>query len=102
MTTIKDMATSLGQYLRNHRINRNDRQIDFAARIGVGLSTYRAMEAGDPRVSLEAWLKVASLLGRDGELLSVFEPRDGGLIEALLNQEKIAPSVRQRVRKARG
>lgn len=52
MTTIEQSASRLGQHLRAYRLQRNDRQVDLAARLWVGLSTYRAMEAGDARVSL--------------------------------------------------
>ncbi|MFA7239428.1 MAG: helix-turn-helix transcriptional regulator [Sulfuricellaceae bacterium] len=99
MTTIKQLAATLGGHLRNYRTSRNDRQVDFAARIGVGVSTYRAMEAGDARVSLEAWLKAAQLMGRGDEFVGVFEPR-GSLIDSLLKEAEVGATVRKRVRKA--
>lgn len=98
MTTIKQLAATLGEHLRNYRISRNDRQVDFAARIGVGVSTYRAMEAGDARVSLEAWLKAAQLMGRGDELVGVFEQR-GSLIDSVLQEAQAGATARKRVRK---
>lgn len=99
MTTIKQLAATLGEHLRNYRTNRNDRQVDFAARIGVGVSTYRAMEAGDARVSLEAWLTAAQLMGRGDEWVKIFEQR-GSLIDSLLREAEVGATKRKRVRKA--
>lgn len=99
MATITLLAATLGAHFKKYRISRNDRQIDFAARIGVGVSTYRAMEVGDSRVSLEAWLKVAQLMGRDAELVGVFAQR-GGLIDAVLKEEEEPAMDRKRVRKS--
>ncbi len=55
----------LGQALRAYRIHCNDRQSDLAARLGVGLSTIKAMESGSPGVSIGCWMHAFTLMRID-------------------------------------
>lgn len=100
MPTISNTATLIGEHLKAYRISRNDRQEDMAARIGVGLSTYRAMEKGDDSVRFSAWLQVVHLMNHETDLIKVFEHRaGGGLLAAVIQQKTESKSLKMRVRK---
>ena len=58
----------LGERLRQARIERNEMQQLFADRLGLSRPTLSRMESGDPRVSVGAWVKALSLLGRLDDL----------------------------------
>ena len=59
----QNVAQRLGLALRSARIKAEQTQDELAARIGVSRWTLAAMEKGDPKVSLAAWIKVSGLLG---------------------------------------
>jgi len=65
----------LGRQLRELRLERNDRQADFAARLGVSIPTLRKLEQGDPTVAIGTWIDAIWLLGRLDQLTTVLEPR---------------------------
>ncbi len=52
----------LGRELARYRYARNERQVDFAAHLGISIPTYRRMERGCSRVPLAYWLRVLSVL----------------------------------------
>lgn len=64
----QDVLTELGQRLRARRLQRNEKQLSMAARIGVSVPTYRKMEQGDPSTALGYWVRAVRLLG-DVEVL---------------------------------
>ncbi|MGD8836624.1 MAG: helix-turn-helix transcriptional regulator [Desulfobacteraceae bacterium] len=66
--------TQLGEQLRKLRLERNDRQSDFAARLGVSIPTLRKLEQGDPTVAIGTWIDAIWLVGRLDELTKVLEP----------------------------
>ncbi len=57
------MLVELGQRLRTRRLQRNEKQLSMAARIGVSAPTYRKMEQGDPSTALGYWVRAIRLLG---------------------------------------
>ena len=65
----------LGRQLRELRLERNDRQSDFAARLGVSVPTLRKLEQGDPTVAIGTWIDAVWLVGRLDKLIKVLEPR---------------------------
>ncbi len=65
----------LGRQLRELRLERNDRQSDFAARLGVSIPTLRKLERGDPTVAIGTWVDAVWLVGRLEQLTKVLEPR---------------------------
>ena len=76
--TEQEILTDLGQRLRARRLQRNEKQLSTAARIGVSAPTYRKMEQGDPSTALGYWVRAMRLLGdpdalRDTLPLSLFE-----------------------------
>jgi transcriptional regulator with XRE-family HTH domain len=66
--------TRLGRQLRELRLERNDRQSDFAARLGVSIPTLRKLEQGDPTVAIGTWIDAVWLVGRLDQLIKVLEP----------------------------
>ena len=76
---------ALGQRLRQSRLVLNDKQKDFAFRIGISEVTLRKMEQGHSGVAIGNWLKALVFLGREFEL-------DGLLKEELL----FTPSTKNR------
>jgi transcriptional regulator with XRE-family HTH domain len=73
-----NLLTELGQRLRTRRLQRNEKQVSMAARIGVSIPTYRKMEQGDPTTPLGYWLRAMRLIGDpevllDGFPLSLFD-----------------------------
>jgi len=65
----KAILTDLGQRLRARRLQRNEKQLSTAARIGVSAPTYRKMEQGDPSTALGYWVRAMRLLGDPDALL---------------------------------
>ncbi len=59
----KDLLILLGQRLRSRRLQRDEKQLSMAARIGVSVPTYRKMEQGDPSAALGYWVRAIRLLG---------------------------------------
>ena len=57
------LAQRLGLALRNARIKAGQTQDKLAARIGISRWTVAAMENGNTKVSLAAWIKASGLLG---------------------------------------
>lgn len=68
MLSTDQKLQSLGTRLRAERLNRNETQIMFAARIGVSPPTLRKMESGDPTVQIGHWVTVLDLLDRTMDL----------------------------------
>lgn len=67
---------ALGRRLREARLDRNETQRDFAARLGISIPTLRKMELGDPTVSIGLWAEALWVLGRQedvDQLLSTTE-----------------------------
>jgi len=67
-----DILAELGQRLRSRRLQRNEKQLSMAARIGVSIPTYRKMEQGDPTTPLGYWLRAMRLIGDPEVLLEGF------------------------------
>jgi transcriptional regulator with XRE-family HTH domain len=65
------MLVELGKRVRDLRLERNERQEDFAARLGVSIPTLRKIEQGDPSVAIGTWLDTIWLLDRLGDLAQV-------------------------------
>lgn len=99
METIEDIVGKLGVHLRAYRIDHKDRQTDFALRIGVSLSTLRAMESGEPGVSISAWMKAWSFLGKTEAVLEAVAPCTPEDLFAEIEAREGVSRPRQRVRK---
>ena len=65
---------NLGQSIRLARRRRRIRQRDLAARAGVSVSTLRAMEAGDPGVSMGTFTMALLALGILSRLDDLADP----------------------------
>jgi transcriptional regulator with XRE-family HTH domain len=87
---------NLGRQLRALRIERNDRQSDFAARLGVSVPTLRKLEHGDASVAIGPWVDAIWLLGRLEELAKILAPRKS-MFDQWESRKK--PRVRERARK---
>ena len=64
----------LGARLRRARLDRDEPQREFAARLGVSIPTLRKMENGEPSVSMGLWTEALELLGRLSELDGLLAP----------------------------
>ncbi|MFH1982503.1 MAG: helix-turn-helix transcriptional regulator [Pseudomonadota bacterium] len=73
---IETVLKSLGLRLRRMRLERNDTQDAFAARIGISVPTLRAMENGDPGVRIGNWIEALRILGRLNDIDTVLEIRE--------------------------
>ncbi len=83
-----DTLKKLGQRLKDARLERNDPQKEFACRIGVSLPTLYKMEQGNPSISIGAWVKALSILGKLEELDRLMRPGES-LFERYEAREKI-------------
>ena len=70
----QQVLIEFGNQLRKLRIERNDRQSDFAARLGVSVPTLRKLEQGDPTVAIGTWVDAIWILGRIEGLKEVLTP----------------------------
>jgi len=73
---IDDILKSLGERLRDSRLQRNETQQMFAARIGVSVPTISKMESGDHRVQFGHWVSALDVLGRVGDLDRLLAPTE--------------------------
>lgn len=69
------MLSHLGNRVRVLRLERDERQEDFAARLGVSVPTLRKIEQGDPAVAIGTWLDAIWLLDRLEDLAPVLEAK---------------------------
>ncbi|GAB6039923.1 hypothetical protein [Endothiovibrio diazotrophicus] len=88
----------LGQLLRQWRLEGRDGEIQevTAARLGVGLTTYRKMEQGDGGVAIRHWIVALEAMGRLEALFAAAE-REQELVRLL-----DTPSSTQEARRHRG
>lgn len=70
-TTLLDM----GMRLRQARITRGDTQLVFAKRLSISVPTLRALEGGDPHVSMGVLSAALWALSRLNDLASVMEEK---------------------------
>ena len=61
---VSNRLIDLGQRLRRIRLDRDESQQRFAARLGTSIPTLRKMENGDPGVSIGLWVDALYLLDR--------------------------------------
>lgn len=90
----------MGEQLRLYRCERKDRQIDMAARLGIGLSTLKAMEAGSPGVAIGHWMKAFSLMGVSKKLMTAVGSWSEKSLVEQFRQQELKPKGVLRVRKS--
>lgn len=71
-----DELSSLGARLKAERLQKNETQKTFAARIGVSVPTLTKMEKGDPSVSVGHWVSALHVLGRDKDIQHLLSPQE--------------------------
>jgi transcriptional regulator with XRE-family HTH domain len=86
----------LGVRLKSLRINRNEHQTVFAARVGISVPTYRKMERGDPTVPIGYWIRALRLLNRLADTEAWLQIRPS-LFEQY--ERAATPPARKRVRR---
>lgn len=92
----------LGQRLRALRVQRNETQAVFSARIGVAVPTLRDMEQGKPSVQIGAWINAIWALGRLSDLDPVLAVQTN-IFDRIAEQQppqRKRPFVKRRPRKA--
>lgn len=92
----------LGQRLRALRVQRNETQAVFSARIGVAVPTLRDMEQGKPTVQIGAWVNAIWALGRLTDLDPLLAVRTN-IFDRIAEQQqpqRKRPFVKRRSRKA--
>ncbi len=65
----------LGERLRNARLDKNESQQKFAARLGISVPTLRKMENGDPTCSIGSWAEALFLLDRQDDIDGLLEKK---------------------------
>jgi transcriptional regulator with XRE-family HTH domain len=91
----KEKLSSLGLRLRECRLDRNEPQERFAARLGVSIPTLRKMENGDPSVNIGLWAETLWLLERMADIDGILK-KEVSLFDLMEAQSK---SGRQRASK---
>lgn len=71
-----DEISALGTRLKTGRLQKNESQKIFAARIGVSIPTLNKMEKGNPSVSIGHWAAALRVLGREKDLGLVLAPKE--------------------------
>ncbi len=94
----QNVVQRMGKALRAARIEARQTQDELAARIGLTRWTVAAMENGDAKVSLAAWIKATALLDFLEGWDSVFKEEQDPFVRYDREQaEKI--KIKSRVRK---
>lgn len=83
---------ALGERLRAERLQRNDTQRMFAARIGASVPTLLRMESGDPNVTLGYWMRALEMLGRESDINQLLPPPE----DLFEKYERVKKPKRQR------
>lgn len=89
----------LGLALKQARLAAKQSHEELAARIGVSRYTVAAMEKGGPGVSMAAWIKASSLLGRLDSWENVLAEEENPFAEFDRNKGAAVQLERARVRK---
>jgi transcriptional regulator with XRE-family HTH domain len=84
---------NLGARLKSARLDRNESQARFAARMGISIPTLRNMEKGDPAVRIGLWVEALWILDHLEDLGSVLKMR-----ESLFDQFDKKKAVKMRRR----
>lgn len=84
----------LGARLRAQRLQRNEPQARFAARLGVSVPTLRRLEQGDASAQIGHWLAALEVLGRLHEAGAWL-----GQPASLFTAAEAPPPLRQRARR---
>ena len=93
----KDTIVLMGQRLRRKRLQRNESQREFAARIGVSNRTLQRMEGGDCTIQLRHWAAALEILDRTEDLNQLLIEEED--LFAKYDAEKY---IRQRASKIKG
>ncbi len=93
------VLSSLAQRLKQRRLDRNDRQSDAAARLGVSLATYRKMEAGNPSIPISYWLRMIRLYGDLASLDIVFVEKKSLFDQLESEKQANTASTRKRAKR---
>jgi len=92
----KAVLEQLALHLKERRLDRNDRQEDTAARLGISPRTYRKMENADPSISIGHWLTAIRLYGDLSLLDHVFAERKSLFDQRPDDKEKTKTVKRKR------
>ncbi|MBW2708935.1 MAG: helix-turn-helix transcriptional regulator [Deltaproteobacteria bacterium] len=87
------VLNNLGARLKSARLDRNESQARFAARLGISIPTLRNMEKGDPAVRIGLWVEALWILDHLGDLKSVLKKQ-----ESLFDQFDKEKTVKMRRR----
>lgn len=68
-----DKLEKLGKRLREARLEKNESQERFSARLGISVPTLRKMEKGDPTCSVGLWAEALFILDRPTDLDALLE-----------------------------
>ena len=94
------VLSGLGERLKQCRLDRNDRQSDTAARLGVSLATYRKMEAGNPSIPIGYWIRMIRLYGELDSLDAVFVEKKS-LFDQLASEKQASNAATRKRAKRR-
>lgn len=94
LPSLEQPLKQLGQHIRLARQSRGWTVAEAAVRIVVSESTYKRMEAGDPKVSMGYWAAVLQQFNLLGKVVEATGPTQDKVGQALRACES-----RQRVRK---
>lgn len=72
----KEAIAQMGYRLRQRRLQRNESQHEFAARIGVSHRTLQRMESGDCTIQLKHWAAVLEILDRVTDLDQILKEEE--------------------------
>jgi transcriptional regulator with XRE-family HTH domain len=97
MRGVMGELAALGTRLKAERLQKNETQKVFAARIGVSVPTLTKMEKGDPTVSVGHWAAALRVLGRENDLQHLLAPPE----DLFRRYEQQQPKSRQRASRKR-
>lgn len=96
---IKPILSQLGNRLRQARLDRNESQELFAARIGLTRQTYSKMEKGAATVPIGYWLAASDIIDRLQSWQDVLLEKEDLFKQFEMKQSKRQRASGQRVKK---
>jgi transcriptional regulator with XRE-family HTH domain len=97
MKTVQELMTDIGAAIRARRTVQNWSQSEAATRAGMGLRTWRRMEATG-QATIENLVNAAVALRCEEKLADIFPAPAARNMDELLNQQRRAVETKRRVR----
>lgn len=90
----EDIASIIGQRVRQYRLNRNITQARLADKSSLSETAIKKAEKGDS--TLSTYIKILTALGKEENLLAAFPDEGESPVQLMKNQGKVKQRAREK------